>query len=67
MTGSMQRAHRERKGWVWKDGQVFGRGIVVNSGAKTKMKKSIKEAGPQESRAQLGKFQPVEHEVLFRL
>lgn len=39
----------------------------MNSGAKTKMKKSVKEAGPQESRAQLGKFQPVEHEVLFRL
>lgn len=31
------------------------------------MEKSVKEASSQESRAQLGKFQPVEHEVLFRL
>lgn len=39
----------------------------MNSGAKTKMERSVKEARSRESRAQLGKFQPVEDEVLFRL
>lgn len=36
MTGSMQRAHRERKGLVWNEARFHGRGVMVNSGAKTK-------------------------------